>query len=110
MNEMTPAEAHKLFQENKAVIVDVREEDELRESGTAEGAIHAPLSWLAEGMPEWQNFRDKLPKDKTIALFCKSGGRSGRAAEFLAQDGFKTVNIGGFSAWKGAGLPVKKFG
>lgn len=104
---MTPAEALQLVKAGKAVLVDVREEDELKESGFAEGALWMPTSEISEDTPKWQEFKAKLPKDKSILLYCRSGNRSGRIAEFLAQDGYQTVNLGGFAAWKSAGLPIK---
>jgi rhodanese-related sulfurtransferase len=101
-------EAHKLVQAGKAILIDVREEHEVRESGVAEGAQWMPMSKMDEDEPEWAAFKAALPKDKTIFLYCAVGGRSGRVAEFLAQDGYTTENIGGFKDWKAAGLPVKK--
>lgn len=106
---MTPAEAHKLCQDGKAILVDVREEEELRATGLAEGALWMPSSKMDEDEPEWVSFKAALPKDKTIFLYCLMGGRSGRVAEFLKMDGYDAVNIGGFSDWKSAQLPVKKF-
>lgn len=105
---MTPSEAHQLVQAGKAILIDVREEEELRESGMAEGAQWLPMSKMDEEEPEWKAFKAALPKDKTVILYCRSGNRSGRVAEFLAQDGFQTVNLGGFASWQRAGLPVKK--
>jgi rhodanese-related sulfurtransferase len=93
----------------KALLVDVREEHELRESGLAEGAQWMPMSKMDEDEPDWAAFKAALPKDKPIFLYCAAGARSGRVAEFLAQDGYQTVNIGGFKDWVRAGLPVKKF-
>lgn len=105
---MTPQEAHQLVQAGKAILIDVREEHEVRESGVAEGAQWMPMSKMDEDEPQWVAFKSSLPKDKTLCLYCAVGGRSGRVAEFLAQDGFNTENIGGFKDWKAAGLPVKK--
>ncbi len=46
----------------------------------------------------------KLDKQKHYAVYCKSGGRSARAAEFMQSQGFKNVSNmeGGYSAWKKA--------
>lgn len=101
-------EAHKLVQAGKAILIDVREEHEVRESGVAEGAQWMPMSKMDGDEPEWATFKASLPKDKTIFLYCAVGGRSGRVAEFLAQDGYATENLGGFKDLKAAGLPVKK--
>lgn len=106
---MDPKEARKLVQEGLAVLVDVREEDELRASGTAEGALWMPCSKMDEDEPEWKAFKAKLPKGKPVILFCKAGSRSGRVTEFLIEAGYDAHNLGGFSDWAGAGLPVKKF-
>jgi rhodanese-related sulfurtransferase len=56
------------------------------------GAITAPET-LAELAPY---------KDKEIAVICRSGGRSGRAAEYLTSQGFTNVRnmTGGMLAWK----------
>lgn len=106
---MTLQEANKLVQEGQAILVDCREQDELEQTGTAEGAVWVPLSAMVEDLPEWRSFKAGLPKDKPVFVFCKSGGRSGRMMEFLCCDGFKAENLGGFSSWKAAGLPVKPF-
>ncbi len=48
-----------------------------------------------------------LPKDKTIAVYCRSGRRSANAAELLAGKGYRCVNLyGGIQAWIEAGKPV----
>lgn len=106
---MNPTEAQNLLKSGKAVLVDVREEEELRESGLADGALWMPTSKMDEEEPDWKAFKAALPKDKKVILYCRSGARSGRVAEFLAQEGFDTENLGGFKDWSAAGLPVKKF-
>ena len=50
---------------------------------------------------------NQLPKDKTVAIFCRSGIRSASAAELLAEEGYKVVNLeGGTDAWIEAGKPI----
>ncbi|MGZ3649687.1 MAG: rhodanese-like domain-containing protein [Bdellovibrionota bacterium] len=106
---MTPKEAHDLVKQGKALLIDVREEDELQSSGTAQDALWMPLSAMVEDTDEWRAFKQSLPRDKQLILFCKLGGRSGRMAEFLSLEGFQTFNLGGFSDWTKAGLPVEAF-
>jgi rhodanese-related sulfurtransferase len=106
---MTPSEAHKLQQSGQAIVIDVREEYELVESGIAVGALWMPTSKIDPDNAEWTTFKAKLPKDKKIALYCKAGGRSGMVAEFLGMEGYDTVNVGGFKDWAAAQLPIKKF-
>ena len=106
---MTAHEAHELMKQGKALLIDVREEHELESSGTAEGAAWMPLSALVDDSALWRDFKRALPHDKMLIFFCKVGGRSGRMAEFLACEGFKTENLGGFCEWTDAGLPVVEF-
>lgn len=43
-----------------------------------------------------------LPKDKTIAVYCRSGKRSLKAAAILAKEGYKVINLrGGWMEWTG---------
>ncbi len=106
---MTPQEAHKILKDQLGILIDVREDHELQETGIAEGALWMPTSKMQDDNPEWQQFKKNLPKDKKILLYCRSGVRSGRVAEFLAQEGYTTYNIGGFNDWQAAQLPTKKF-
>jgi len=105
---MTAKEVHELVKQGKVLLVDCREEPELVESGTAEGAVWMPLSAMIDDTDEWRAFKRSIPDDKTVVAYCKLGGRSGRMCEFLACDGIKVVNLGGFSEWTSAGLPVRK--
>jgi rhodanese-related sulfurtransferase len=107
---MTPQEAQKLVKDGQAILVDVREEPELKESGIAEGAQWMPLSAMVEETEQWLAFKQGLAKGCRIILYCKVGGRSARMAECLCCEGFQAVNLGGFCEWKGAGLPVKPYG
>lgn len=50
-----------------------------------------------------------LPKDKTIALYCKGGGRSKQVAGVLAGNGYRVVELGvGYDGWQKAGMPTRK--
>jgi rhodanese-related sulfurtransferase len=50
-----------------------------------------------------------LPKDKTIAVYCRSGHRSKRAASILSENGYKVVDLdGGFNGWNTAGKKIVK--
>lgn len=60
-----------------------------------------------------EDFKDrvaKLDKDKPVAVYCKSGGRSGQAMTMMRDMGFKEVyNLnGGIDAWNKAGKPTVK--
>ncbi len=82
-----------------AVLLDVRNPDEFEEARVP-GAVLIPLPELAERVSELSN-------DAPLLIICRSGARSMRACEFLAQDGFDTTNIaGGTMAWIDSGREV----
>jgi rhodanese-related sulfurtransferase len=83
-------------------LLDVREADELRASGTAKGAVHIPLALVGlQG-------KEKLPAGKPVAVFCAKGGRAGQATQTLIRQGFEAHNIGGFADWQAAGGAVTR--
>ena len=92
----------KLIADSNVVIPDVRKADEFAE-GHIKGAVL---------IDQFQNdfveqAQAKLPKDKIIAIYCRSGRRSASAAGKMADIGYKCVNLkGGILAWKDANMPV----
>lgn len=107
VESIKPVDAQKMQQEKKAIIVDVREADEIKE-GMVKGASIAPLSTMKEKKDEWEKIVSTLPKDKTIVVYCRSGHRAGIVGEELQKKGFHVLNMGGFESWQKAGLPVEK--
>ena len=92
----------KLIAEPSLVILDVRTAEEFNE-GHIEGAVN--VDYKQDGFVE--KSLTMLPKDQTIAVYCRSGRRSASAAELLAAEGYKPVNLlGGILAWKEANMPV----
>ena len=90
------------FRSENVVILDVRKADEFAE-GHIKGAIL--IDQFQSDFVE--QAKAKLPKDKTIAIYCRSGRRSANAAGKLADVGYKCVNLkGGILAWKEANMPV----
>ena len=104
---VTPAEAARRVAAGTAVLIDVREPDEWAETGVAAPALTLAMSELRGPSEDWKKAL-AANKDLELMLYCRSGGRSGRVAENLSAQGFKAFNIGGFSDWQGAGLPVRK--
>lgn len=50
-----------------------------------------------------------LQKEKPVALYCRSGRRSKKAAEILSQSGYKVFELGnGFNGWQKAGEEIEK--
>lgn len=73
---------------NGAVILDVREPDEWA-LGTLPGSTLVRMAEIADRIEEFD-------KDRPILCVCRSGGRSGQVAAYLAAQGFKTVaNLAG---------------
>ena len=49
-----------------------------------------------------------LQKNKPVALYCRSGKRSKKAAAILSEKGYKVVELGkGFNAWQAAGKEIE---
>ena len=49
-----------------------------------------------------------LPKEKPVALYCRSGNRSKNAARILAENGYQVLELGtGFRGWAAAGKEVE---
>lgn len=50
-----------------------------------------------------------LPKDKTIAVNCRSGKRSKNAARILVKNGFLVIELdSGYNGWVSQGMPITK--
>ncbi len=92
----------KLIAEPDVVILDVRTAEEFN-GGHIENALNIDVK-----QPDFmQKAKVALPKEKTIAVYCRSGKRSANAATKLAAEGFKVVNLhGGIMAWKEVNMPV----
>ena len=49
-----------------------------------------------------------LPKDRPVALYCRSGNRSKNAARILAENGYQVLELGtGLRGWSAAGKKVE---
>jgi L-ascorbate metabolism protein UlaG (beta-lactamase superfamily)/rhodanese-related sulfurtransferase len=92
----------KLIEEPGVVLLDVRTAAEYAE-GHIDGAV-----LIDQGQSDFiEKAKAAIPADKKIAVYCRSGRRSASAANRLAAEGYKCVNLkGGILAWKEAGMPV----
>lgn len=93
MKEITTKKlVEKIKSNEKLNVIDVREDDEVAQ-GKIPGAKHIPLGEIPERL-------DEIDKDKHYFMVCRSGGRSGKAAEFLENKGYNVTNVdGGMLAW-----------
>ena len=84
------------------ILVDVRTPGEFG-GGHVPGAVNIPLDQLPNRLAELESY-----KGGEVHLVCRSGGRSGRAAQLLAGEGYQAVNVaGGTLAWQAAGFAVE---
>jgi phage shock protein E len=94
--------ANSLRGHSDVVMLDVRTPEEYAQ-GHIPGVVPIPLDQVPNRLAE-------IPKDKTVIVTCRSGNRSGQAAELLRQKGYTNIHnmLGGITAWEQAGYPVEK--
>ena len=101
-DEVPPAEVARGVREDGWLIVDVRTPDELQSDGRFPGARHVSMDSLNEQA-------ETIPRDRTVIFACRTGSRSGMAAEAFRMAGWDAHNLaGGIDAWEAAGLEVER--
>ena len=99
---INPDEAYQMVQDNNCNLIDIREINELENSGSVEGASHIPRGmlevFLDPNSPSFQN--GQLNQDKEFVLFCAGGVRSALAVKSLKDMGYQKISHidGGFAA------------
>lgn len=95
--KITVGDARSLLDAGEAILVDVREPHEW-DAGHAPEAQHIPIGSLDASA---------LPADKQIICTCRGGGRGGRAAKALREQGLSAFNLeGGMTGWSRVGQPL----
>ena len=95
-------EAYQMVQDQNCNLIDIRESNELENTGSVEGASHIPRGmlevYLDPNSPVFQN--GKLDQDKEFILFCAGGVRSALAVKSLMDMGYKKISHieGGFAS------------
>src|SRR3954453_14208048 len=86
-----------------AVLVDVREPDEVADVRADGERVHVPFS-------SGSQHPDAIPRDQPVLVICAAGSRSQAVAAHLLANGWTDVaNVaGGMNAWERAGLPVRR--
>jgi rhodanese-related sulfurtransferase len=104
VQHVTTAEAIRLMNHEKGLLVDVREPDEYR-GGHIPNALSVPLSGLVGGLKQLEKH-----KARPLIICCRTSQRSARAAVALRKHGFASVQVlaGGITAWQRENLPVAK--
>jgi rhodanese-related sulfurtransferase len=107
VKELTVEQAASLIQGTPdLVILDAREEWEIKQDGRIAGALY--VDYLNGG--RLTENTAKLDPAKPTLIYCAIGERSRRASAILAKKGFTQLSVlsGGFEAWLAAGKPVQK--
>ncbi|MES2131039.1 MAG: rhodanese-like domain-containing protein [Bacteroidota bacterium] len=94
----------KLIDEKKALLIDLRTDDELKNKGYIKGATQ--IDYFGKNA---ESVISKLDKNKTYLIYCAGGGRSGECADLMKKEGFShVVNLEkGFDDWKKKGFEVE---
>lgn len=103
VKHITPENAIEVLSNKKAVLIDVREENEVRlENIPMENVLYHPMSVIMDRL-------EFISKDQFIIVGCSVGIRSTKVANLLNLQGYPNVaNLdGGFSKWKALGLPFE---
>jgi rhodanese-related sulfurtransferase len=108
--KINPQEAAALIGKGNVLVVDVRDGAELQASGKVKGAVHVPRGMLEFRADPESPYHDKsFDRDKTVIVYCASGGRSALAGKTLKDFGYKDVrNLGAFKDWAESGGAVEK--
>ena len=107
---IAPEEVTALIAQGKAVVVDVRDGTEVQASGKVKGALHVPRGFLEfKADPDSPAYDPSFQKNKTIIVYCGSGGRAALAGKTLKDMGYADVrNLGGFQDWMMSGGAVER--
>ena len=108
--KITPVQAAELIGNGNALVVDVRDAPEVAASGKVAGALHVSRGMLEfRADPDSPAHDKNFAKDKTVILYCGSGGRAALAGKLLKDMGYDQVyNAGGFKDWADSGAAVEK--
>ncbi len=80
----------KAYLDNNATLLDVRTPGEFK-TGTVKNAVNIPLDRLSSNLK-------RIPEDKPVIVFCRTGSRSAMAKRILQQKGYNVLNGGGWGS------------
>ena len=108
--KITPAEAQAMIAKGNALVLDVRDAPEIEKSGKIAGALHVSRGMLEfRADPDSPYHEKTFTKDKSVIIYCASGGRAALSGKTLKDLGYdKVFNIGGFKDWADHGGAVEK--
>lgn len=108
--KITPAQARDMIANGNTMVVDVRDAPEVQQSGKVAGALHVSRGMLEFRADPESPYHDKnFAREKTVIVYCASGGRSALAGKVLKDMGYREVyNLGAFKDWAESGGAVDK--
>jgi rhodanese-related sulfurtransferase len=106
---LNPAEVRDMIGKRDVLVVDVRDAPELAAGGKLKGAVHVSRGMLEfRADPESPAHDPAFQKDKTVLVYCGSGGRAALVGKTLKDFGYRSVfNAGGFKELADAGLETE---
>ena len=112
LDRVGPNQAKEAVDRDGAVLVDIRSDNQRAQDGVIPGAMHHPrnvLEWRLD--PESEQPDPDLTRDvdRRLIIVCDAGYASSLAAAVAQELGYENATdlIGGFQAWRAAGLPVE---
>lgn len=118
VKNIKPVQAWQMLQDKKAVLVDVRTEQELPDDGqpniTETGGESVLIPWRIA--PDFQanphfieQLKEQFSSEVALMFLCKAGGRSAEAAQVASAEGFAECynvlgGMDGEEGWKASGL------
>jgi rhodanese-related sulfurtransferase len=111
LDRLGPEEAERALRDG-AVLIDIRAESQRAADGVIPGSTFVPRNVLEWRLDPTSPSRDSAlaRSDVTIIVMCDEGYQSSLAAATLQDLGLPlaTDMVGGFQAWRAAGLPVER--
>ena len=94
-------ESSSLINNKEVVIIDVREESEVYNTGIIKNAVHIPRGLIEFTLsPNSLKNPVKITDNTNILVYCAGGYRSALAAKTIKDLGFNNVyNLGGYNEW-----------
>jgi rhodanese-related sulfurtransferase len=107
--KLSPSEASEKIKAESTLILDVRDPSEVEKTGKIKGAVNVSRGMLEfRADPESQFHNPAFQSDKTVLVYCASGGRAALAGKTLQEMGYRSVfNVGGFKELADAGLETE---
>ncbi|HEV2596426.1 MAG TPA: rhodanese-like domain-containing protein [Sphingomicrobium sp.] len=107
---ITAGEARRLIDQEGALLLDVRDAQELVQSGKLKDALNVSrgmLEFRADDATPYHN--PEFRRERPIILYCASGGRSALSGKALQDMGYERVyNLGGFKEAAEAGFSTEQ--